>query len=311
MKTWQIINRLMDAAGDPAEGGGSGGGGGDPAPKAPGPSTLNQPPGGDANKHWSESLGIDPDLAAQPFVREAPDVKTFIKNAIETKKLVGANTIKVPGENATPEEVAAFYEKLGRPSTADDYNFPQDFKLNDGIEIPEPILKEFKEQFHKLGLSKAQGDGILQAYGNYLNQEHSNAEATWNQGIESGMAQLREMWGDETDANIDIARGVVKKFGDEQLVKYLDDTKLGNHPTFIKLFADIGKAIMDDTTGGGKGLKTFTTNAAQALVEISSVRQDAEFMKALTDERHPGHKETVKRWTALHEAAYGNDPIQA
>ena len=57
---------------------------------------------------------------------------------------------------------------------------------------------------------------------------------------------LTEEWKGDTDKNIKIANTAFKKFGGENLTKWLEDTGVGNQPLLVKAFFKIAEVTMDD-----------------------------------------------------------------
>jgi len=171
------------------------------------------------------------------------------------QKLEGA--IIKPGDNATSEEMEAFYRSIGRPDKAEEYQF-------DDVQLPESLSQlreydsEFKNLFHNLGLTPSQAKfahkGIMDMI---LTQGKRNAELAEKYQREISDT-LRTEWKDSYDANIELARRGIRKAGElsgmsEQLIKFMDDSRLGDNPMFIKMFHAIGKAISEDTALGAGG----------------------------------------------------------
>lgn len=85
------------------------------------------------------------------------------KAAREQSKLLG-NAVRVPGENATPEERDEFLNKLGRPKAGD--IGPEGYDFSPPEDMPEELpydgerAKGFAQLAHKQGLNKSQAKAI-------------------------------------------------------------------------------------------------------------------------------------------------------
>lgn len=118
----------------------------------------------------------NPSSTADPFAalglsEEQKDIRDWItktgfkgpqdlaKTAYEQQKLLG-NSIRIPGENATDEERAAYLDKLGRPKEAKDYTFAPPKELPDGLPYDGERADAFKTKAHELGLTKAQAANL-------------------------------------------------------------------------------------------------------------------------------------------------------
>lgn len=88
-----------------------------------------------------------------------PDVKALAKKAYEQEKLIGG-AVKLPGKDATDEERAAFFNKLGRPEKEDGYELTVPKELPEDLPYDGERAKSFKSIAHKLGLSAEQAKGV-------------------------------------------------------------------------------------------------------------------------------------------------------
>ena len=77
------------------------------------------------------------------------------KKAYNLDKFVGG-AVKVPGKDATPEEKAEFFTKLGRPAEPDKYEFAVPNALPENVPYNAELAAGFKSKAHELGLSQAQ-----------------------------------------------------------------------------------------------------------------------------------------------------------
>ena len=109
------------------------------------------------------------------MVTEAPDLGTFIKNALDNQAHIG-RSITIPGDDSSDEAHAAFYEKLttkipalipipgddateavvkayqakiGIPETPDGYELPE---LPEGVEMSDEMEKSIREWAREAGV---------------------------------------------------------------------------------------------------------------------------------------------------------------
>lgn len=158
--------------------------------------------------------GLPDPLKSNDAFKPFKTVGDFANAHLETtKKLTDAETRlkdsipKLPND-ATDEDRKIYFDALGRPEKAADYEF-------DGEDKNAPEWTSFwKQQFHELGLTKAQGkslsakwDGQIQkmvdAYNNGRKQEVAAAET-----------KLRSELGDKFDANVELAKRMWTKYGE-------------------------------------------------------------------------------------------------
>lgn len=257
--------------------------------------TTNEPPA-----DWR--AGLPEDIRGHASMKDIVDIPTLAKSYVHAQTLIGAEKLLKPQKNWGDKEWNSFYQQLGRPENADGYSFKVEAdKLPKGLSVDENRLKDTRTELHKLGLTDQQASGVLKYYLDSISKTHTETEAQSETQKQTAMTQLRQEFGANFESKVNIAQAVVKKFGSEELQEFIDQH--GNNPKFIKLFASIGEAMMDDTARGG-GNNLIVTDAASAMSEINQLKGDADFQKALGDRMHTGHKIAVERWTSLHEKAY-------
>lgn len=166
--------------------------------------------------------------------------------------------LTIPGEDATDEDRAAFYQRLGRPETSEEYTFTKP-ELPEDVSYDETVQAAFKELAFEHGLSQEQATNLHDWYWSTVKAGYDEQQKTTENALET----LKTEWkGDAFAENTERAVRAFKKFGGEQAQAFIDKTvdgvQLGNHPTFLRVFAEIGKAISDDTMGGSR---SHTTDA--------------------------------------------------
>ena len=288
------------------EGEPAGGGGGAP-PAAP-PSVLGggaPPAGGGAPPQGAWYDTLPDEFKTNPYVTSSKDLGGFVKSAIDTKSMVGAHTIKLPGDKATDAEKAEFYNKLGRPADEKGY-VPTVKPVSEGLVDPS-VVESMGKVFHANGLTAAQGQAVLDGYLNILNSgyERVNGEAATRHT--EGMTALKTEWGTNYDNNVKTAQLAARELGGgTELLTKLEAAGLGSDPTVIKFLHTAGMKLLDDSAVGGSGGGQFTGTQEGAAAEIGRLKVDKEFMEAWGNAQNPGHKDAVNRWLKLHEQAYPN-----
>lgn len=173
-------------------------------------------PGDEGHQSASEQDTQKPDsgnqqeAAASPFAdldedtrewltkREIKDLKGAAKLAHEQSKLLG-NAIRVPGKDATAEEVEAYLNKLGRPETTDGYEFRPPEGLPEDLPYDGERAKSFAGLAHKVGLTKQQAAAVHDwAVENAVNDFKALGSKSAEQNAEVAKAEtekLEKLWG--------------------------------------------------------------------------------------------------------------------
>jgi hypothetical protein len=289
---------------DGAEGGAAGAAGtsgaaGGAAGAASG-SVLGAAGGAAAPTDWRSTLPDD--VKADPSLASFKDVGSLAKSYIHAQKLVGADKIPAPQKNWTPEQWTEHYERLGRPKDAKEYGFPKEFKAPEGLNLDDASLGKAREVFHKVGLTKQQGEAVLALYGETAAQGLALQQESAAEAKRTTMAALEGEWKSSTQLKLQLAQAAVVKYGGQELMEYLNESGLGNNPQLIKAFATIGEKVSEDGVGG-QGLVLPTSGAAAA--ELERLGNDPAFQEALNNNAHPGHKSAVDRRLNLFKLTAG------
>jgi hypothetical protein len=210
------------------------------------PSFTTQP-----TTDWRESLPGD--LKLDKTLADFKDVGSLAKSYVETKKLVG-DAVRIPKPDAKPEELAAFYKRLGVPESPDKYPIELP-KLPDGAPgWHEPTIQGFRETAHKAGLTPAQ---VTQLIGWYATDQLGKRDASAAQSSTASrearakaQAALEQEWGPQDSPlyqrNKGLARSAVRHlFADDPELAALIEGE-GNRPALVKGFAKIGQTMLED-----------------------------------------------------------------
>lgn len=200
--------------------------------------------GGGGDDPWYAGLAAE-GTELPTLVTESKDFESFVKQAQDYQAMQGSS-IRIPGENASDEDRAAFYEKLqaqvpglmplpdpenaeamaayhaavGVPAEAVEYELPGP---PEGQTLDENLQKWFIETAHNRKFSKAQAKGFYEDFNKY--QEETQAQAM--AGFKAQEAGLREKLGATYEPTM-------KKI----------DTLWSNYPQFAELRENFKKGIV-------------------------------------------------------------------
>lgn len=154
------------------------------------------------------------------------------------------NSLQLIGNDADDETRNAFYNRLGRPEKAEKYTFNRP-QMPEGTNYNEQMESDYKENAHKLGLTQAQAEGDYK----YFMAKILEANSSINQNAENERTEaitfLQNSWGDNFNANCEIATRAFMAFADDDQKQFFVDSKLGDNPKIIKLFHEIGTKLLD------------------------------------------------------------------
>lgn len=253
--------------------------------------------GGSGNDFLST---IPEDLRDHPSLGPIKDVENLARSYVNAQRLIGADKLPMP-VNPTTEDLDNIYSRLGRPESAEGYEIPVDGNI-----VTEEVAKSYADVAHNLRLTPDQANGVLEYYRAMVQESGSMSEAAESQQRNSTEMALRKEWGDEFDVRIEDAGKIAKQFGSSDLLemRLADGTKVGNHPDFIKAFANMAEfrssVTSEDTVADSTISSTLSRREAQA--EIESIMASSVY----TDRKNVvGRQQAIDRVQELMEMLHG------
>jgi hypothetical protein len=129
-----------------------------------------------------------------------------------------------------------------------------EFSVPDGMEVDQEAVKEFEPLLKDVGASQDQAQQFIdlqvKVSQNLVQRQHDAWAETQSEWKDA--SQVDEEYGKgKYDESISIARRAMREIGGPALFKALEDTGMGNHPEFIRVFYRMGKAIGEDNIDFG------------------------------------------------------------
>ncbi|MBN2591633.1 MAG: hypothetical protein JXA96_17335 [Sedimentisphaerales bacterium] len=198
---------------------------------------------------------LDEDIREEKSLDQFKHIKGLAKSFLYTKKMVGADVMPVPNEKWTNKEWNEFYDKVGRPPVATDYNFIRPPELP-AEHYSEKVAMEAMELFHGLGFTPKQAKTVFDFHNNLViqalkaEQQNRKLEAqTAKDDLinELGAAyQSREHLGNQA-LEIGCKGATPTPEEDEELKKILIED-YGANPWFTRFMMNIGKHFAEHTS---------------------------------------------------------------
>ena len=165
---------------------------------------------------------------------------SLAKSYLELEKM-DSGKIKMPDDSTTAEEKSAFYQKIGRPETVEGYELPE---LAEGEAYDDQMMGAIKNYALENNIPKDMFSGMVGIY-----MQEANA-AMERQAVATEDA-LKQEWGGQYDANIEISRRALRELAPaeitEPLIAELGRMNMDNSEPFVKFLHSVGSKMMDDT----------------------------------------------------------------
>jgi hypothetical protein len=218
--------------------------------------------------------------------------------------------IKVPGADATEEDLSKFRKLLGVPESVDNYDLTRPEHIDEETFASEPfqnMLQGVVGRMHDAGATQAQVDAAI---GTYFELEAAQQAATQQndqQFSKDAEAGLRSEWGEDYDANLSFAKQALSKFEFGEQLKQTELSNgmlLGSNPDFLRVMANYGRI----TGEGSLQLGLRGTEAGASLQkQYDTLTDDIHNAMAL------GNTEKAKRLDAerrdISESLFGTGPV--
>ena len=259
-----------------------------PTTEAPKQETQIEQPVPTVAKSWKEA--IPEDLRNDPNISKFTELEALAKSYVNATRMIGQDKVAVPNNNSTDDQWNEVYDKLGRPESPDKYKL--EIK-SDAVPLDEGAIKSFAENAHQLGLNNKQAQGILEFYKNSMEGSVQQNQIDMETAQAQAEQELRKEWGGNYEANIKKAGAVAKANMDANILdmQLKDGTRLGDHPSIIKGFANIANLMSED-----KLVSTESEGMSQAIdysAEISKIVNDRD--GPYWNKAHPDHDKVVQQ----------------
>lgn len=186
----------------------------------------------------------------QPEEKEKGPQPIYEDKEAEPDSEEGSDDDKESGDKDKGDEKESEADKgddKGSDEEAEDYDSldaPEDSLLSEAD--MERILARAKEE----GLSKEAAQKyvdvaqeVLSENQKRISQAHSELSEQWVDQVKSD----KEIGGEKFDESLKLAHKAISKFGTDEFIESLNETKFGNNPEVVRIFARIGKAMSPDS----------------------------------------------------------------
>ena len=180
--------------------------------------------------------------------KDATEVGKYIK---ELQSFAGKKG-DIPKPDASEEEWAEFYSKLGRPESTDGYDFTvgdefRELVGEDSAPFFEKAVEGFKEQAYAMGASSEKAEELVDWYLGMVAQEIEESNAAMKEADEAMDKELRGEWGDGYDGMMNGITAMLKANGmPEENLQFAIDSGLLRDPALATTLANIATRFQDD-----------------------------------------------------------------
>ncbi len=242
---------------------------------------------------WLE--GLPGELRQVQSLSKFKDVAALARSYLEAEKALSSK-VTLPREESSDEEWQKFYHRLG---------LPEDKRYTiSRLPEDEQQLQLYEEMLYNAGVSKRQGQRLLESMGKLSQEMRQKQQAELEKERQSNLEWLQKRYGDEFEGSISLLQAALSKFGSKELAQLVEDS--GYSPALVDLLVKVGQTLKSDALISGE--LAGKTGSKNALAEIKRLEDDGEFMVKLRSKNHPAHAEAVRQLEELYKQAYDASP---
>jgi hypothetical protein len=270
---------------------------GDVAPAPPSDQTIittNDAPQ-DVPSNLPEWLkGVDAEIASDPSLKVFNNPQDLIKSYVHAQKMLGKDKVVLPGKNSTEQDWKQFYHKIGLPAEMDKY----ELKKGEKYVIQDDVMSEFKKLAFENNMLPGQAQKIMDWFNEKASAGMESAYSSKEQEVTKGWEELNKEWGNGFEKNMSAAKTVIKEFGDESFVNYLNESGLGDDPKLARFLANIGKNLREDSFKE-EAISHVNMTPSEAKSAYNKIIADPNH--PYRNSSHPDHKNAVMEVNKLFE----------
>jgi len=254
---------------------------------------------------WWQNKGID---AADP-VAVATKLTEQYRNAEKLHGVPSNELIRLPKANAAESDLKAFWQKVGVPAEAKDYDF-SGIKFADGTDLDQGFSDAMRNALLAARTPKERAPEVVKAMVKFMDGNNAADAAEVTAKVQTEAAALDKNWGTNKPANLVVAKAALDRLGAAAGLT-AEQTKAGwdalskvagiGASYAMEMLRIAGSRMGEDRyIGGGQGPAGATMSREAAKAEIDSLKKDTDYGRRLL----AGGREERRKWDDLHKVAY-------
>lgn len=193
---------------------------------------------------------IPEDLRDRAEWSRVNNVQDVFKNYISAQQTI-SKSVRIPDAMSTPEDITAFYTKLGKPASASEYDFT--YEQAEGAPFGKDSFDftTFQSIADKANLTKDQYQALASAYVDVQNDMLTTYQTSLAEqaGLELRNAEneLRKEWGKEYATNLNNISAKIAQMYPQETLQRMEQSGLFRDPQFLRSQLQLTKMMTGDT----------------------------------------------------------------
>lgn len=214
---------------------------------------------------------IPEDLKDRAEWNRVNSISDVFNNYIQQGQTI-SKSVRIPDDTSTPEQINAFYQKLGKPVDKSGYTFEYT-KSNDKYMYDKDSFDfgVFQELADSANLSLSQYQALASKYIDIQNENalkaQENFDATASKELRDAEAVLRDKWGNQYNNNINVISQRIEKSYPKETLERMAQAGLFRDPAFLERQLVLTKMQTGDTLVIDGNVVTDVPQTLEALTK--------------------------------------------
>lgn len=244
-------------------------------------------PGQGAPEVWYDKLGDK--YKDNPNITKYGSLEAALDGNLNLVEMIGKKGIERPDENASPEVMEAWYDRIGRPKSVDDYS---EWTAPEGLEdftFDQEAMSEAKKRFHAAGMTDNQMKVVQDVFAETTMGGESQLVERMHQEAIDTSTELKRRYGDNYEHKMRSITAVADSLG---IKEDLNAMGLGNNLNAILMLERLGSMVGESNITGSKNIATggFSAERDRLNTKLGSMNRS-----------HPEYQATADALTKLYK----------
>ena len=254
---------------------------------------------------WLQNKGYDLNDPAALIMKQTEQYRS-------AERLISAppdELVRLPKANAAESDLKTFWQKIGVPNEAKDYDLST-IKRANGTDLDQGFSDAMRAALMSSRTPKERAPEMVKAVVRYMDSQDTAAAADVTAKVQAESATLDKNWGANKQVNLVVAKAALDRLGQaagltaEQIQVGWDalSKQAGIGASYAMEMLRVAGSKMGEApyiTGGLTGTGQAMSREA-AKSEIDSLKKDTDFGRRLL----AGGREERRKWDDLHKVAF-------
>lgn len=256
---------------------------------------------------WKDQVHVDHGgKLIESYSDDAEGFGKYAKSYHSAQTMIGQKGVIKPGAEASPEEMNKYYSDLGRPETAEGYDF-KGIEWDEGVPRNEDSELEMIQSLFEMGATQDFARNLLAKVVGDQNIEYKAYQEGQEQNRRELDSVLQNEFGSALEHKVTLAATAGKEiygdsFADIVNMKLEDGTVLGDQVAFIKGLAKHGQLLTESDFGDFGKIQQTSMTPGEALSRKANLMADPQFSEAWMNKNHSGHEEAMRKMNEIYAA---------